>query len=473
MPDNRDMAALQKLADVTDVADPAFEFVARNILGIRPATNPRVWEYVMAYRALECADMLRVDRRGIAFGAGREPLTYAVPMRAGFLSVTDLYTGTTEWETARTHDPREFVLAGAPAGFDQSRIEVRSMDMRQIEYADHSLDFAYSISSLEHIGFDDDFIRHLREVRRVLKPDGVYVLTTEMRIRGESFRVEGNHCFDFDHLFSLFREAGLCVPPQFDARLADRVENEGRELLDTRFHDASNGITELLMVREFGGITSVPALFLLRPGSFQDVTITGLAETAAWLQQKLDMRINNSSSDWATLNPYGLLIGALSPYSDLWRDGGVPKNDIVFGTAYKNFGSAEIEIRVTIVTSPEVSSNGVLLVCVNAMSTNDVSDISVPQFEIVEIASDKLLAKRLLFRFEAVPDRCYSVFGTRVQGEIWVSDVVVGARRARGNSSTAPADQLPRAKTRRTSVDRLWRRLALKAAQRLYLAATQ
>ena len=304
MPDDRAIVQLQKIADANDIADPQFEFVARNCLRIRPALNPRVWEYVMAYRALDHADMLRGERRGISFGSGREPLIFAVPMRAGFLCATDFYTGSTIWDTARTDDPRDFVLAAAPADFDPSRIEVRNMDMRQIEYPDHSFDFAYSISTLEHIGFDADFVRHLREVRRVLKPDGVYVLTTELRIRGESLRVEGNHAFDLDHLLSLFREAGLCLDPYFDARLADRSENEGRELLDTRYHDVSNPHTELLMVREFGGITSVPGLFILRPGIFEEVEVVGLAETAIWLQEKLDQsksilqRLGHAQSLW-------------------------------------------------------------------------------------------------------------------------------------------------------------------------------
>ena len=460
MPDDRAIVQLQKIADANDIADPQFEFVARNCLRIRPALNPRVWEYVMAYRALDHADMLRGERRGIAFGSGREPMTFAVPMRAGFLCATDRYTGSTIWDTARTDDARDFVLAAAPADFDPSRIEVRNMDMRQIEYPDHSFDFAYSISTLEHIGFDADFVRHLREVRRVLKPDGVYVLTTELRIRGESLRVEGNHAFDLDHLLRLFREAGLCLEPHFDARLADSVENEGRELLDTRYHDVSNPFTELLMVREFGGITSVPGLFILRPGIFEEVEVVGMAETAIWLQEKLDQRINLSYSDWATLNPYGLLIGALSPYCDLWRDQSAPANPLMFATAYKYFGSGDMEVRVTIVTSPDAASHGAMLVCINSWSLNDVNDIILVAHEQIEIISDEMLVRRFLFRIHAMADRSYSVFAAKASGEIWLSDVVVVARRALGEFASKGTDHSQPAKTRLARPRSLWRRLA-------------
>jgi SAM-dependent methyltransferase len=394
----------------------------------------------MAYRALDHADMLRGERRGISFGSGREPLIFAVAMRAGFLCATDFYTASTIWDTARTDDPRDFVLAVAMPDFDAARIEVRNMDMRQIEYPDHSFDFAYSISALEHIGFDADFVRHLREVRRILKPDGVYVLTTELRIGGESFRMEGNHAFDLDHLLSLFREAGLCIEPYFDARLADRIENEGKELLNTRYHDVSNPYTDLLMVREFGGITSAPALFILRPGILGEVEVVGLAETASWLRQKLDWKINFRYSDWATLNPYGLMIGALSPYCDLWRDQSAPADPLMFGTAYQYFGAGEMEVRVTIVTSPDTISHGTMLVCINSWSLNDVNDITAIAFEQVQIVSDEMRARRFLFRIHAVADRSYSVFATKVSGEIWLSDVVVSARRAPPAEAAAAGD---------------------------------
>jgi SAM-dependent methyltransferase len=430
MPDNGAIARLQKLADVEDIAEPQFEFVARHCLHIRPAMNPRVWEYVMAYRALDEAGMLNEDRRGIAFGSGREPLTFAVPRRAGFLCVTDFYSDSTAWDTARTGDPREFVLAAAPADFDASRIEVRSMDMREIEYPDHSFDFCYSISTLEHIGLDADFVRHLREVRRVLKPDGVYVLTTEMRVGGASFRVESNHCFDLDHLLGLFAEAGLHPEPHFDARLADRLENEGRELLDTRYHDASNIHFEMLIVREFGGITSVPGLFVLRPGAGEKVTVVGLAETAAWLRQRLEYKVHVSYSDWATLNPYGFLIGAMSPYCDLWRDHSTPSSPLLFGTAYKYFGSGNMEARVTIVTSPEAASRGEMAVCINSWSLDEVKDVTPVIVERVAVKDRRMVARRFSFRFVAVADRSYSIFGHKISGDIWLSDVAVSVRRA-------------------------------------------
>jgi SAM-dependent methyltransferase len=429
MPDDRAIVQLQKLADANDLADPEFDFVARDCLRIRPGLHPRIWEYVMAYRGLDRTGMLRGERRGIAFGSGREPLMFAAAMRAGFLCVTDLYTGSTIWDTARTTDPRDFVLAAAPADFDPSRIEVRNMDMREIEYPDHCFDFAYSISAVEHIGFDADFVRHLREVRRVLKPDGVYVLTTELRIRGKSFRVEGNHSFDFDHLLSLFRESGMCIAPHFDARLADRIENEGRESTDTRYRDASNNYTALGMVREVGGITSLPGLFVLRPGNFQDVEIVGLAETARWLQEKLDFKVNLAYSEWATLNPYGMMIGSLSPYCDLWRTQSAPADALMFATAYRYFGNGEMEVRVTVATSADAASSGTMAVCINAWSLHDVADIISVAYEQVEIAGDEMVARRCVFRIQTIADRSYCVFAVKVSGEILLGDVVVMVRR--------------------------------------------
>src|SRR4029453_7961428 len=110
----------------------------------------------------------RPDSRGISFGSGQEPLIFPLAAASAHLTVTDLYSDSTAWTVARTADPLAFVLEAAPADFDCDRLAVAAMDMRHIKFPDGSFDYAYSISAFEHIGEDADFLRHLREVRRVL-----------------------------------------------------------------------------------------------------------------------------------------------------------------------------------------------------------------------------------------------------------------------------------------------------------------
>src|SRR5271163_3033789 len=138
MPNEPDhsLVHLQKLADANDFLNPCLDAVIRDCLKIQPRMNPRTWEFGMAYLALDDSKLLDGDSRGISFGSGREPLVFAVAACGNFLCVTDLYKESSIWDTASTDEPRNFVLQAAPAGFDTSRIEVRSMDMREIAYPD-------------------------------------------------------------------------------------------------------------------------------------------------------------------------------------------------------------------------------------------------------------------------------------------------------------------------------------------------
>ena len=132
----------------------------------------------------------------------------------------------------------------------------------------------------------------------------------------------------------------------------------------------------------------------------------------------------------------------------------------MFATAYKYFGSGDMEVRVTIVTSSDAASRGAMLVCINSWSLNDVNDIILVAHEQVEIISDEMLVRRFLFRIHAEADRSYSVFAAKASGEIWLSDVVVVARRALGEFASKETDHSQPAKTRLARPRSLWRRLA-------------
>lgn len=58
-------------------------------------------------------------------------------------------------------------------------------DARSLYFADNSFDFAVSHDVIEHIS-EEDFLVHLREVARVLKPRGRYLFWTPSKLRGGS-----------------------------------------------------------------------------------------------------------------------------------------------------------------------------------------------------------------------------------------------------------------------------------------------
>src|SRR5262245_38410065 len=211
----------QKLCDAKDWSDPHISYVIRNVLGQNAFLYSRQWEYAHVFAALARRNLLGADRVGISLGAGREPLTYAVANAVGRLIATDLYDPDTIWSTARTDDPVSYVLTDPPIPVASDRLDVKRMDMRDIDLADSTVDFAYSICAFEHIGTDPDFVRHLTEVRRVLKPEGVYVMTTELCLGAQSYPVEGNHAFSIEHLLRLCRTAGMEPEAVFDGSQSD------------------------------------------------------------------------------------------------------------------------------------------------------------------------------------------------------------------------------------------------------------
>ncbi len=210
----------QKIADSADFRHPLIEATLYDDLGYRNVHLwQRRWEFAMACAALKHIGCLQPDKVGVSFGAGYERPLYVLSRSVKTLFVTDLYESSSIWPEAQAKDPREFVLKMATVPCNEESIVVLNMDMRHAVMEDASIDFAYSLSSIEHIGDDNDFIAHFAEVARILKDDGVYVLTTTCILREETIRQPGTFLFSIQHLMRLASKAGLAPAPTFDARI--------------------------------------------------------------------------------------------------------------------------------------------------------------------------------------------------------------------------------------------------------------
>ncbi len=217
---------MNKVCDAADWFRPELDRTVREALEELPRCHRKQWEFAVLYRALELHGMLGPEREGISFGSGTERLLYSVARRVKHLWATDLYGDVTTWDTARTADAAAFVRGAAPFAIPDGTLSARRMDMREIAFPDASFDFAWSSCAIEHIGGTGDFLRHLREVHRVLKPGGIYALTTELTFLDAPVAQPGNHFFSRRELELLARQSGFEVSGGVvDARLTEHELN--------------------------------------------------------------------------------------------------------------------------------------------------------------------------------------------------------------------------------------------------------
>jgi SAM-dependent methyltransferase len=172
---------LNKICDRRDWDHPAWR-AALEDLGYAhdPArAHRKEWEFAQAVYGLRKLRRLCPEATALGLGCGHEPVIFFLAGRLREVVATDLYEGDF---AAREADPR--ILrdpeAFAPFAYPRDRLRVRRMDARAIDYPAESFDIVFSFSAIEHFGPRRDQRQCLAEIRRVLRPGGVAVITTEI-----------------------------------------------------------------------------------------------------------------------------------------------------------------------------------------------------------------------------------------------------------------------------------------------------
>jgi len=132
-----------------------------------PDSNTRRRRRLELYRSVMGVGVRDV----LEIGCGTGDLTCVLARSAPHVVAIDLST-------------RKLGLARMRAAHEadlNSRIEFRRMNAVRLELADASFDFAISISMVEHL-HPDDVERHLREVQRVLRSGGRYLVWCPNRL---------------------------------------------------------------------------------------------------------------------------------------------------------------------------------------------------------------------------------------------------------------------------------------------------
>lgn len=167
--------------------------LARRIMDSRPEDRRRVAREVYAdlYRQASWESQLEVGDADHEAGL-QWNLDVLCPWIPGGARILDVGCGT--GDLLRALAPRskqctgiDMTLAVIPqsagAGDGEPRIEFLEMDLLQLDFPDASFDWVISVHVLEHLHPDDAGV-HLREVQRVLRPGGSYLIETPNRITG-------------------------------------------------------------------------------------------------------------------------------------------------------------------------------------------------------------------------------------------------------------------------------------------------
>lgn len=210
--------SLCKLVDAVDFFRPDVIAHLRRI-GQEPRLHNKQWEYALQLEAKQ-----RYAKKGAriaGLGCGCETTIPLMSQDAEEFVVTDLYGARGAWgDAARRPDDLWPELRN---------LRVVTMDMRKIELPKASFDFVSSLCAIEHTGFANTVIDVARQAGELLRPGGVFFLTTEFTFDERAFYApgypSGTLYLSVRELRRLFTETGLHLVEPFDLRISSHPLN--------------------------------------------------------------------------------------------------------------------------------------------------------------------------------------------------------------------------------------------------------
>ena len=426
------MKPLSKLCDAADWFDPGFDRVIRTELAEEPRLHRKQWEFAQIFRALGALGFLDGKSRGLSMGGGDERLLYAVARRAGHLTVTDMYEADSAWTGARTDDPDRTLKEAAPFPVDPTRLAARRMDMRALEFATATFDFCYSSCAMEHIGEYGDFLTHLQEVRRVLKNEGVYVLTTEFHYGEEVVAAPHNYYFSSGFLEELIRAASFATLDGTDGTITPHVFNRPIPAnLGDLCADPNDALTDVLLnsaphVQLLAGCLPFSSISLVLVKS--DGGVAGVLPTAGLDQSRQFMAAGARRwQDFVEKVPLNLDPFAL--FSDRGPRPGSPRvltgngDSTAFHTGYVWLGSAPRTVTVDMQARSVDDAGAAMELRVHRHPALDPANVTCCETRSVAIRSGERVQTCLAIAPDATCS--YAVLGKVTAGACWIDHAAV------------------------------------------------
>jgi len=207
-----------KLIDAVDFFRPEMVDHIRRI-GEEPRFHSKQWEYAML---LEAHRRYAADARClVGLGCGCELSIPAICEGAEQVITTDLYGKKGVWNTAARRPDECWPSLAC--------LRVHTMDMRHIDLPRESADFVWAICAIEHVGGMEDVLGVVRQVKNLLRPEGIFFLSTEYSFSARTFRWNERNSsslyFSKADLRRFFEDTGLHLVEPLDLRISSHPFN--------------------------------------------------------------------------------------------------------------------------------------------------------------------------------------------------------------------------------------------------------
>lgn len=452
------MKSLSKICDAADWFDQELIDVITKELEETPRLHRKQWEFGMIFLALKKLGMITPESRGLSMGGGNERVLYSLARKIKKLFVTDLYESDTSWDTARTNNAESFILNSKPFEVDNSKLDVRVMDMRSLQFPDDYFDFCYSSCSFEHIGHFNDFLKHLNEAYRVLKNNGVYVFTTEFLFGDETIKDPNNYLFSADYLEELFAEMNFSLDTLPDLTLTRHESNYPRAAnLTNLFYNNtgntdsyfSNLIPHTHLLRGKYPFTSI--LFILRKQTKKEEQVKNifsrniLSETKSFLLSGVKKYQESIQNSGLNLYPFSILPDELSPYfldhAEFFTKNNAANSDgTLFHTDYCWFGSGMRKIKIEINIADIISEIPLKInLRIHSYAVQNSDSITCEAEYLISMNEPGLIIKEFEIYFNE--ERCYAFLSKLAEGNFSSNRIKIKIEPVNKNISGEPNRQ--------------------------------
>lgn len=177
----RQRTSLNRIVDISDWRAGGELCNYMQAMNEGPYIHRKAWEYGLCVQGLFQLGAIKPDARGLGVAAGYErPLFYLTNFVEKIVA-TDLYDNPNhEGKPEMLTNPEKF--AWCP--WNKEHLEVISMNACDLNFPDESFDFCFSLSSIEHFGPRENTKKAMSEMARVLKPNGICCIMTELILNG-------------------------------------------------------------------------------------------------------------------------------------------------------------------------------------------------------------------------------------------------------------------------------------------------